>query len=97
MRAHNPVVNEGFLLNYKNSFFVDGPRAYQEKTSAKSFATFHAHHLKIYRSEKGTEHFSLTITQHFHYFHQYIVAIRSSILEIRRPKSHDRLPSKFPG
>jgi hypothetical protein len=48
-----------------------------------------AEHLKIYRLEKGIEHFSLNVTQHIRHFHQYIVAIGSSILEIPCPKSHD--------
>jgi hypothetical protein len=53
-------------------------------------------HRKIYRFEKGIEHFSRNITQHIHDFHQYIFALGSSILEIPHPKSRDRLPSKFP-
>jgi hypothetical protein len=46
---------------------------------------------------KWIEHFSLNIIQHIHHFHQYILAIGSSILEIWHPKSHDRLHSKFLG
>jgi hypothetical protein len=51
-----------------------------------------AQHLKIYRLDKGIEHFNLNITQPIHHFHRYIFAIGSSILEISHPKSHDRLP-----
>jgi hypothetical protein len=54
-------------------------------------------HLKIFRWDKGIEHFSLNITQHSYHFHQCKFAIRSFIHEIRHSKSHDRLHSKFPG
>jgi hypothetical protein len=56
-----------------------------------------AWHLKIYRLEKGIEHFSLNVTQHIHHFHRYSFAIGSSILKIPHPRSHDRLPSKIHG
>jgi hypothetical protein len=56
-----------------------------------------AQYLKIYRLEKGIEHFSLNITHHIQHFHQYIFAIGFSIFEIQHPKSHDRLSAKVPG
>jgi hypothetical protein len=52
---------------------------------------------QIDRLETGIEHFNLNITQHIHYFHYYILAIGSFILEIWHAKSQDRPPAKFPG
>jgi hypothetical protein len=71
------------------------PRIFDSMRKTECF--IEAYHLTIYSLEKEIEYFNLNTTQHIRYFHQYIFAIGSSILEIPHRKSHDWLHSAFPG